>query len=92
MSYLMDYGDDWPPRPPRRRWSLWRWLNAAKGRRRPGFDRWTAINAAAILGVLLIVGAVLKLNDHEQVLRFDSDHHPAPHVASTPRSAHPGNP
>jgi hypothetical protein len=63
MSYLMDYGDDWPPRPVRGRRSLLRWLNEGKRRARPGFDRFFWINTVVIVGVAVVCAIAMKLTD-----------------------------
>ena len=64
MSYLMDYGDDWPPHPDRGRRSLLRWLNEGKRRPRPGFDRFFWINTTVIVAVALACAITLRLTDH----------------------------
>lgn len=82
MSYLMDYGPDWPPAPPRRR-----------GPR--VFGREFRARAAFFVGTFLIVAALAIISDHRpQRIDFPMPTHsstPAT-VASTPRSHHPGNP
>lgn len=82
MSYLMDYGDDWPPRPPRRRMSLLRWLNDGKRRRRPGFDRYVIINVLLIVAVGAVCAVVLKATDRPP-RQFVVNHSP-PAAHATP--------
>lgn len=59
----MDYGHDWPPRPPHSHRSLLRWLNDGKRRRRPGFDRFFWINTAVIVCVGMTCAVTLRLTD-----------------------------
>jgi hypothetical protein len=55
MSYLMDYGPDWPPRPPRR-----------AERRRTGIGRQLWLNAGLLVGAFLIVAALAVISDHRE--------------------------
>lgn len=85
MSYLMDYGPDWPPPPRRGRRSLRRWLNAPKRQRRAGFDRWFWINASLMVGVVVVCALVLKATDQRIPQTRVTFATPTPHPTTTAR-------